>query len=105
MISSPDGGFYLINSTSSSGVSGSYNVDTYGSNYIVLTKFDSSLIIEWQQSYGGNNFEDNGRLIILSDGLLLCSHSSSSISGNKSIASFGDSDGWMLKLDFNGNIV
>lgn len=61
--------------------------------------------IEWQNTIGGNG-NDYLRSIAqtVDGGYILGGASASSISGDKTEASLGDSDYWVVKLDTNGNI-
>lgn len=99
-----DGFIYLMSSTTANGVNGNINVSPYGLSYIVVTKLDSNLEIIWQHSYGGNG-DESGFIQGLSDGLLIAATSSSGISGNKTVDNYGVSDGWLFKIDFDGNII
>jgi hypothetical protein len=105
IITSSDNGYYVLFGTSSSVGSGNIIAPAYGFSYLVLSKFDADFNLEWQKSYGGNLDDGFGWIIEVSDGILVGSASHSGISGNKTVASFGSSDGWLLKLDFDGEII
>lgn len=105
IITSSDNGYYVLFGASSSVGSGNIVAPAYGFSYLVLSKFDADFNLEWQKSYGGNLDDGFGWIIEVSDGILVGSASHSGISGNKTVASFGSSDGWLLKLDFDGEII
>lgn len=101
-----DGGFYVLSHTSSTENSGTMDVDVYGDTYIWLIKYDANYSIEWQKSFGGNNHDRAGVMVSVSDGLLLGASSQSDPStGNKTSPNYGGNDFWLLKLDFEGNII
>src|SRR5690606_7302364 len=58
----------------------------------------------WDKTFGGSSFESLDAVKQTSDGgYILGGDSDSDISGNKSQASKGMSDYWIIKLDANGN--
>ncbi len=62
--------------------------------------------ITWQKTLGGNGTEVLTAMCVGADkSVVLCGYSNSSISGNKSAASFGGNDYWVVKLDPSGNVV
>lgn len=61
--------------------------------------------IVWQKTIGGNNNDSVSTVIILSDGYLIGGTSNSNISGEKTKNSFGGSDFWIVKIDFNGELI
>lgn len=106
IIQANDGGFYVLSSSSSPGTSGTMNVTSYGTGYLWLIKYDSNYSIEWQKSYGGNGDEGTGDIVLLNDGLLIGASSSSlSSTGNKTSPLYGQSDFWLLKVGFDGEII
>ena len=61
---------------------------------------------EWDCNYGGGGNENFARLQPTTDGgHILVGLSDSGASGNKSMASFGSVDFWVVKLDANGDIL
>ncbi|MBK9729798.1 MAG: T9SS type A sorting domain-containing protein [Chitinophagaceae bacterium] len=104
-IQTSDGG-YLLGGYSGSGISGdkteANQVFTY--DYWVV-KLDGSGNILWQNTIGGNSFDELSSAIQTSDGgYLLGGYSGSGISGDKTEASLGGYDYWVVKLDALGNI-
>src|SRR4051812_11004066 len=62
--------------------------------------------ILWQQTIGGSNSDVLTSMVTGSDkSIVLCGYSNSNVSGNKSNASFGGYDYWVVKLDPTGKIV
>jgi predicted secreted protein len=83
-----DGGFALLCDTTSYGSGGS---DVW------LIKVDSSGDIEWNQTYGGNDFESVSTIIRTNDGGYAFAASTTSFGA-------GSSDFWLVKLDSYGNV-
>lgn len=106
IIQANDGGFYVLSSSSSPGTSGAMDVTNYGASYLWLIKYDSDYSIVWQKSYGGNASEGPGDMVLLNDGVLIGASSSSLPStGNKTSPFYGQSDFWLLKVGFDGEII
>lgn len=62
--------------------------------------------IQWQKSYGGSGEDSLGSVQPTSDGgYILAGVSTSGISGNKTSTNYGGYDGWLVKLDANGDKV
>jgi hypothetical protein len=104
VIETTDGG-YMLGGSSSSGISGDKTEVNQGfSDYWVL-KLDESGNIMWQNTIGGNEDEQLPSVIETTDGgYLLGGYSYSGISGDKTEASQGSYDYWVVKLDESGNI-
>ncbi|NCA86599.1 MAG: T9SS type A sorting domain-containing protein [Clostridia bacterium] len=69
----------------------------------VLVKLDSSLNIEWDRCYGGSQDEGITALAEVDDGYIMGGYAMSNdgdVSGNH-----GSMDIWIVKLDFEGNII
>ena len=99
-----DGGF-IVGATSNSDASGEKVENNIGDTDLWLLKLNDQGDIEWQKTYGGDKAEVLSNIEQLADGgYIVGSHSSSGISGNKSEASRGLSDYWILRLDSSGNI-
>ncbi|CAM3257268.1 T9SS type A sorting domain-containing protein [Aequorivita lipolytica] len=100
----PDGGF-IFGGASQSDISGD---KTDGSNGYIDTwiiKTDSDGVIEWQNSIGGNGYDDLHSLEFTPDGgFIACGESTSDISGDKTENSRGLDDYWIVKLDTSGNV-
>jgi len=71
-----------------------------------IIKLDTSGNELWQKTYGGAGDDYIKDIRELGDGSLLISgHSDSDISSDKSDSSRGKSDFWLIKTDFEGNIL
>ncbi|MBK9590420.1 MAG: T9SS type A sorting domain-containing protein [Crocinitomicaceae bacterium] len=98
-------GSVIISGRSLSGISGDKTLASYGSSDVWLLKLNSDFSLAWQIVLGGNDAESNPVVLATNDGGYLVGVSSvSPISGNKSVASFGLSDVWLIKIDGNGVI-
>lgn len=100
-----DEGFIVIGE-STSGLSGSKELPGYGStDYWLIKLADNGYTSEWQKVFGGTG-SDNGRSVeqTADGGYIVAGVSASGISGNKTEASRGSDDYWVLKLDADGNI-
>ncbi len=83
-----DGGYVVAGSTSSFG-------DTYGDVWIL--KLDSNGDIEWQKTYGGDDWDLANSIRQTSDGGYV-------VAGRTLSFGAGYRDVWILKLDSNGDI-
>ena len=97
-----DGG-YVLGGLSLSGASGNKTSGNSGDYDMWVVKVDASGNKQWDQSYGGSGSDQLISLQQTSDGgYILGGLSNSGISGNKTNASFGDYDYWLVKVDANG---
>jgi hypothetical protein len=100
----PDGG-YIIGGYSSSGISGDKTESNLGEQDYWVLKLSSSGTIEWQNSLRTNKNDMCTSLHPTSDGgYIVGGFSSGGINGDKTTASKGLDDFWILKLDALGNI-
>jgi len=105
IIATPDGGFLLCGS-SESGPSNEKLSLNYGSYDYWVVKTDGSGNLQWEKTYGGAAREDlYAACKIPGGGYLLAGTSESGISGNKTAASKGKSDFWLVRIDESGNIL
>ena len=106
ILATSDGG-YLIGSNSIILEGGIGNITctphTYGWVEGVLFKLDSNLNVQWQRCYGGSNHDGFFGIIEIEDGYVLTG-STSSNDGDVS-GWHGESDAWIVKMDFEGNII
>tara|TARA_R110002072_G_scaffold235697_1_gene393312 strand:+ start:25926 stop:27551 length:1626 start_codon:yes stop_codon:yes gene_type:complete len=101
----PDYGFILAGS-SVSDVGGSKSDAKVGVMDFWLWKMSETGKLEWQRSYGGDGIDKLNSLVITRDGGMLLGGTSNSQKGfDKSNASFGGDDFWVLRLDPFGNII
>ncbi|MEP7265084.1 MAG: LamG-like jellyroll fold domain-containing protein [Bacteroidota bacterium] len=99
-----DGG-YILGGYSDSGISGNKTEGSQGSYDYWVLKLDSSGIIQWQNTLGGNNFDFLFSIEQTMDGgYILGGTSFSDMSGDKTEGSQGSSDYWVLKLSSSGTI-
>ena len=94
----PDGGF-ILGGYSTSSISGDKTDLSFGSEDYWVLKLNSSGNILWQNVFGGLS-NDRLRNIqsTIDGGFILTGHSLSGISGNKTEASLGSYDYWVIKL-------
>ncbi|WP_345156320.1 GEVED domain-containing protein [Pontibacter saemangeumensis] len=104
IVTTPDGG-YLLGGTSRSGISGNKSEASKGgySDYWVV-KIDGSGNKVWDKTFGGSNYDRLSTIVATLDGgYLLGGWSDSGISGDKSDASRGSEDYWVVKIDGSGD--
>jgi hypothetical protein len=98
----PDGG-YLLGGYSSSSASGDKTKASRGKWDYWLVKLDSQGAKQWDQTVGGNRADSFSSLQQTADGgYLLGGYSDSDISGEKTQASHGSYDYWLVKLNEQG---
>ena len=98
-----DGG-YILGGSSSSGISGDRTSSSKGNLDYWIVKLDQNGNKLWDRAFGGSNFNHFRCLQQTADGgYILGGYSDSPVSGDKTQASQGVSDFWVLKLDGNGN--
>ena len=89
-----------------SGISGDKTEDKMGAVDFWIIKVNSSGAIEWQQTIGGDDADQCYFVQQTSDlGYICGGWSRSGVSYDKTVASFGERDCWLLKLDTDGEIV
>lgn len=99
-------GNLLLASFSESGLNGNKTAPSKGNEDFWLIKIDDQGNEIWQNSYGGTGNDYLSDFIELSDGTILITGSSnSSVSGDKTSASKGLLDYWIIKIDANGNVL
>lgn len=97
-----DGGF-LLTGESASGVSGNKTNAAFGGLDAWVIRIDAGGTKLWEKVFGGNRADSLVSVIANTDGgALLGGSSNSGISGNKTNASFGSNDFWVIKIDANG---
>jgi len=95
-----DGG-YILGGYSNSGISGDKTETIKGSCDYWIVKLDATgQTIEWQNTIGGSNKDELYSIHQTADGgYILGGHSDSGADGDKTKASQGDKDYWLIKLD------
>jgi len=100
-----DGGFILAG-TSKSTASGNKTSPSFGSNDFWFVRVDTNGIKLWDRAHGGTGDEVLGGFDLLSDGGVIAGgYSSSEANGSKTAPSLGAWDGWLIRLDADGNRV
>ncbi|MEZ5012699.1 MAG: T9SS type A sorting domain-containing protein [Chitinophagales bacterium] len=104
IISTSDGG-YLIGGSSDSDINCLKEADQIGGIDYYITKINAEGNSIWQKDFGGNVNDYLSDIIQTFDnGFLLVGYSASGINGNKTEASIGLFDYWVVKLDPYGHI-
>ncbi|MBZ0328526.1 MAG: T9SS type A sorting domain-containing protein [Altibacter sp.] len=99
-----DGG-YILGGKSNSNISGDKTENSLGEDDIWVIKINESGIIQWDNTIGGDSYDNLESLSVTTDGgYILGGSSSSGISGDKTEGNIGSSDFWVIKLTNNGNI-
>ncbi|WP_347158986.1 T9SS type A sorting domain-containing protein [Pontibacter chitinilyticus] len=102
IIPTEDGG-YLLAGSSKSGVGGDKTEASRGDQDYWIIKISSNGTKLWDKTYGGSGFDDLRKVNQLDNGnYLLAGQSSSPLSGDKSEASRGSRDYWVVMTDNNG---
>jgi hypothetical protein len=104
IIQTSDGGF-LVGISAQLFEGGNITCTPHNSDYTaaILVKLDADRNIEWDRCYGGSKSEAVNALAEVSDGYIMGAGTFSSdgdVSGNH-----GGSDIWIVKTDFEGNII
>ncbi|QHT66359.1 S8 family serine peptidase [Rhodocytophaga rosea] len=102
IITTTDGGF-LLGGKSDSGVSGDKTQASQGGQDYWTIKINSSGIKQWEKRFGGSAAEELRTVLQTSDGgYLLAGRSDSGVSGDKTQASQGGTDYWLVKVSSSG---
>ncbi|MGB3077401.1 MAG: hypothetical protein WBB36_18885, partial [Chitinophagales bacterium] len=97
------GGGYLLGGYSESGISGDKTAAGIGDFWVVQLNASGSIVSQY--TIGGNSGDQLISIVQTTDGgFLFGGYSSSGISGNKTEASKGSYDYWVVKADVSGNI-
>ncbi len=97
-----DGG-YLLGGEAESPLSGDVTQATRGDSDYWVVKINSAGVKEWDFRYGGSSSDDLKSIAKTADGgYLLGGRSGSPISGDKTVASKGSSDFWVVKINSAG---
>lgn len=100
-----DGG-YIIGGSSMSNISGDKTENNFGKFDYWIIKLDANGVIQWQKTMGGSGNDNLNDVQVTSDGgFIVGGYSDSGISGNKTTASLGYNDMWIIKFDAYGNVL
>lgn len=103
-IATPDGG-YILAGTSRSGISGDKTENNFGSDDCWIVKLNAAGAIEWQNTIGGSLSDELDAIAPAPDGgYILGGSSRSGISVDKTEASIGLDDYWIIKINASGEI-
>ncbi|MBK7391205.1 MAG: hypothetical protein IPI23_19690 [Bacteroidetes bacterium] len=95
---------YVLGGYSFSESSGDKTQDVWGNDDYWIVKIDSIGNKQWDKDYGGTDFDYLYSLQQTTDGgYILGGYSSSGIGGDKTHASWGAEDYWIVKIDSLGN--
>lgn len=101
-----DDGSIVLAGSGFSNNDGNRSAPGFGGVDVWLVKLDASGNKIWDKAFGGSQYDDVYAIHALSDGgLLLVGSTLSSADGNKSSPTYGSSDGWLVKVDAEGNKV
>ncbi len=100
-----DGG-YIVGATSYSGIYGDKTEICYGNSDFWILKLSAIGTIIWQNTIGGNHYDDLSVIHQLPDGnFIVGGNSGSDLSFDKTEANIGSNDFWILKLNSMGSII
>lgn len=98
-----DGG-YVLAASSFSPPSGNKNSINFGGYDYWVIKLDASGSKQWDRSFGGDGDDILSAISQIADGgFIITGQSASGATGNKTNASFGGGDAWVVRLDAAGN--
>lgn len=104
IIKTSDGG-YLVCGYSESGISGDKSQASRGSGDFWILKINAAGVKQWDKRFGGTNYDELFEAQETFDGgFILGGWSNSGIGGDKSQASQGAGDYWIVKTDALGNL-
>lgn len=99
-------GSFLLGGHSFSGIGADKTYSNLGYNDFWLVKIDANGNKLWDRRYGGADMDEMRKIIPISDNsFLLAGTSTSGQTGNKSSASKGYLDFWVVKIDSLGNKI
>ncbi|PSR54829.1 hypothetical protein AHMF7605_15620 [Adhaeribacter arboris] len=102
VIPTQDGG-YLLAGSSLSGKNGDKSDANLGERDYWVVKVDAAGNKQWDKTFGGTGYDELKKVIQLASGeYVLGGYSNSPVSGDKSQASQGDHDYWLVKISANG---
>ena len=105
IVQTGDGG-YIVGGKSNSAISGDKTEAAVGGNDYWVIKLDASGNIEWQNTIGGTGSDIVNKVMQASDGeYMIAGTSASPLSGDKTEASMGLDDYWLVKIDELGVIT
>ncbi|MFN3967936.1 T9SS type A sorting domain-containing protein [Flavobacterium sp.] len=104
IIKTVDGG-YIVGGRSNSSISGLKTENSRGLYDFWIVKLTATGEIMWQKTIGGSNDDTLTQIHqCIDNGYIITGTTLSPISGDKTEATKGDYDAWVVKVDENGNI-
>lgn len=95
---------FLFGGSSTSGISGDKTQASQGGDDFWIVRTDSLGVQVWDARYGGSGNDQLNDIVELPDGgFLLAGRSASGIGGDKTQASRGGYDYWVVRIDSSGN--
>lgn len=105
-VASIPGGGHLLGSISSSTNSGTKTTGRFGAVDYWVARIAEDGAPMWDRTFGGTQVDRLSQVLALADGgFLLCGYADSDLDGNKTVASNGGRDGWLIRLDAAGETV
>jgi len=97
---------FILGGNSNSNISGDKNENSQGDLDYWIIKLDNSGNIQWQNNIGGNGIDTVNKIVETDEGnFVIAGHSTSSISGDRTVYKNGFRDIWLVKLDITGDIL
>lgn len=97
---------FLICGYSNSPISGTKTIESNGRYHLWLQKMDFNGEVAWQKGYYTDSNIVNATMISLgNDQFLISASTDSGISGDKTSLGYGGKDGWLIKIDGQGNVL
>jgi hypothetical protein len=95
----------VIGGTSGSSISGDKTENSLGNYDYWIVGLDTNGVLKWQKTIGGSDDDGiNGLIEIVNNHYLVSGYSKSGLSGNKTEASRGNYDYWVVELSTNSSI-
>jgi hypothetical protein len=101
IITTSDGG-YLVGGSSASNISGDKTENSKGDFDYWIVKLDANGQKQWDKTIGGSGGDWLQKITATPDGYVLAGYSNSPLSGDKSEASKGGYDFWIVKINSTG---
>jgi|GEM_PF-785217 len=100
IVQTADGGYVFCATTKSNDGNITFN---YGGDDVWIVKINPAGTLVWQKTFGGSNDDNATGIVVDANGNIIVSATTKSNDGD--VAGFlgGSSDGWVIKLDGNGN--
>jgi len=103
LVQATDDGGVVLAGTSASAAGGDKSAPNFGTNDFWVIRLDSAGNVVWDRTFGGSDDDYLAAIRVTPDGgLIIGGSSSSGISGNKTAASLGSYDFWIIRLNARG---